>query len=75
MENICPSVKTCPIFINNVLSTENVATAYRKLYCEAGQAKYATCKRFIVSGKAGSCPADVMPNTSRTIEEILAKMG
>lgn len=75
MGNTCPKVEKCPIFINNVLTVENAEVAYRKLYCEAGQAKYSSCKRFIVSNKAGSCPPDVMPNCSKTIEEILERIG
>ena len=74
MENICPKVEKCPIFINNVLTVENAAVAYKVLYCEAGAAKYNTCKRFIVSNKTGSCPPEVMPNCSKTVDEILENM-
>lgn len=75
MEDICPKVEKFPIFINNVLTVENAAVAYKGLYCQAGQSKYSTCKRFIVSNMGFACPPDVMPNCSKTIEEILAKIG
>jgi len=73
MENICPKVEKCPIFVNNVLTIENAAVAYKSLYCEAGEVKFSTCKRYIVSNKLGSCPQDVLPNCSRTVEDIIAK--
>lgn len=75
MENTCPKVEKCPIFVNNVLTIENAAVAYKSLYCEAGEAKFKSCKRFIVSNKVGSCPPDVLPNCSRTIEEIIEKIA
>jgi hypothetical protein len=74
MEHICPKVEKCPIFINNVLTIENAAVAYKTLYCQAGEARYKTCKRYIVSNVLGSCPPSVMPNSCKSIEEIKAKI-
>ncbi len=73
MEKICPKVEKCPIFLKNVLTIENAAVAYRTLYCEAGEAKFKTCKRFIVSNAVGSCPPHVMPNSCKSVEEIMSK--
>ena len=75
METTCPKVEKCPIFVNNVLTIENAAVAYKSLYCQAGETKFSTCKRFIVSNTIGSCPPDVLPNSSRTIEEIIEKVA
>jgi hypothetical protein len=74
MENTCPKVEKCPIFVNNVLTIENAVVAYKSLYCQAGEPKFKTCKRFIVSNKVGSCPPDVLPNCSRTIDEIIERV-
>jgi len=74
MDNLCPKVAKCPIFLNNVLTVQNVEVAYKRLYCEAGESRYTTCKRFIVSNKIGKCTPDIMPNCSRSIEEIIAKI-
>jgi hypothetical protein len=71
----CPKVEKCPIFINNVLTLERAAVAYKTLYCQAGEAKYKSCKRYIISNTVGSCPPDVLPNSSRTVDEIIAKMS
>jgi hypothetical protein len=74
MIDLCPKVAKCPIFLNNVLIVHNAEVAYKKLYCEAGVVKYSACKRFIVSNKIGKCTPDVMPNCSRSVEEIIAKI-
>jgi len=75
MEKTCPKVEKCPIFINNVLVLETAKVAYKSLYCEAGQQKYSSCKRFIIANMIGSCPPSVMPNSSRTVEEIITKIA
>jgi hypothetical protein len=75
MLQTCPKVSKCPIFINNVLTLESAAVAYKSLYCEAGEAKYKSCKRFIVSNMIGSCPPSVLPNCSKSVEEIIQKIS
>ena len=69
METTCPKVEKCPIFINNVLTVENAAVAYKNLYCQAGQTKYSQCKRFIISNKIGSCPQEVMPTALKQLKK------
>lgn len=75
MENTCPKVEKCPIFINNVLTIENAARAYKSLYCTAGAAKYTTCKRYLVSNKIGKCPPEILPNSTKSVEEIMEKIS
>ncbi|MBP7506727.1 MAG: hypothetical protein KA807_02805 [Prolixibacteraceae bacterium] len=73
MENICPSYEKCPIF-NGILSDkEMTSTAYRKIYCESGDEKWTTCKRFMVKQSYGACPPDLLPNSTYTVEQIAAK--
>ena len=74
MNKTCPKVEKCPIFINNVLTIENAAVAYKTLYCEAGEERFKTCKRFIVANAVGSCPPGVMPNSCKSVEEIVGKI-
>jgi hypothetical protein len=69
--NACPKIEKCPIFQENVFSVENAAIAYKSLFCLAGEIKFKSCKRFIVSNKVGSCPSNIMPNSSKSIEEII----
>lgn len=73
MENICPKSTNCPIF-NGVLKEKNMAAkSYQTQYCEAGEAKFTTCKRFIVSQQYGKCPPDLLPNSLLSIEQIATK--
>jgi hypothetical protein len=70
MENFCPSSELCPIF-NGILSEKAfTAKSYRLLFCEAGEEKWTTCKRFMTKQHYGKCPPDLLPNSSKTIEEI-----
>lgn len=71
----CPKIQKCPIFVNNVLSSERAGVAYKTLYCQAGEAKFKSCKRYIVSNQAGFCPPEIMPNSSKTVDEILKKIS
>lgn len=72
--NICPKVEKCPIFLENMLSIENAAIAYKSLYCLAGEVKYKSCKRYIVANMVGSCPPNVLPNSTKSVEEIIEQM-
>ena len=72
---LCPKYEKCPIYIKNVFKNETAGETYRILYCSAGEAKYSTCKRFIVSNIVGRpAPENIMPNSSLTVEQIIAKM-
>lgn len=74
-KEFCPKVEKCPIFLNNVLTSGNAAVAYKKLYCEAGAGKYQTCMRYKVSQIAGKCPPNLLPNSNKRIEDVLASMA
>ena len=74
MEAECPKIQKCPIFVYNVLSSERAGVAYKTLYCMAGEARFKTCKRYIVSSQAGFCPPEIMPNSSKSVHDILAKI-
>jgi hypothetical protein len=73
MENICPNSAKCPIF-NGILSgREMTSKAYRTQFCEGGEDKWKSCKRFMTKQQCGSCPADLLPNSSMSVEQIAAK--
>jgi len=77
MENTttCPKYAKCPIYQKDVFINEKAGITYRKLYCTAGELKFKTCKRYIISEKMGRpAPDHIMPNSSLTIDEIIAKM-
>jgi hypothetical protein len=71
--NICPKTITCPIFSGVLKGTEYVEV-YKKLYCEAGEEGRKKCRRFQVSSTVGKCPPNLLPNSSKPLEEIIADM-
>lgn len=70
---ICPKTPKCPIF-NGVLKGTEYTETYKKLYCEAGEAGRNRCKRFQVASAVGKCPENILPNSMKTVEEIIAIM-
>ena len=70
---ICPKTPKCPIF-NGVLKGTEYTETYKKLYCEAGEDGRNRWRRYQVAQKVGVCPPDILPNSSKSIDEIIAKM-
>lgn len=74
--NTCPKFAKCPIYQKNVFKNEASGELYKNLYCNAGESRFKACKRYQVSEKVGMpAPENIMPNSSLTIEEIIAKMN
>ncbi len=71
--SICPNHEKCPIFNGILAGKEITAKSYRRMYCEAGGAKYHECKRFQVKGIFGKCPGDLLPNSNLSMEEIATR--
>ena len=70
---LCPKTPKCPIF-NGILQGTQYTETYKNLYCEAGEAGRNKCKRFQVSQKVGKCPENVLPNSSKSADEIIEDM-
>ncbi|MBN1186362.1 MAG: hypothetical protein JXB49_29070 [Bacteroidales bacterium] len=68
----CPNTEKCPIF-NGFLEPKYIDT-YKNLYCLAGEEGRNKCKRYIVSLRVGKCPKTILPNSSKSIEEIIEEM-
>jgi hypothetical protein len=71
--NICPKTPACPIF-NGILKGTEFTEVYKKQYCEAGEEGRKRCRRFQVASITGKCPPNVLPNASKTAEEIVGEM-
>ena len=67
---ICPKAEKCPIFSGILKGTEYV-DVYKRLYCEAGEAGRLRCKRYQVAQILGKCPENLLPNSTKTVEEII----
>lgn len=72
-DKVCPKTANCPIF-NGILKGTEFTEVYKKQYCEAGLAARQRCRRFQVAAVIGKCPPNVLPNSSKTAEEIVEEM-
>jgi len=70
---LCPKTPACPIF-NGILKGTEYTEVYKKQYCEAGEAGRKRCRRFQVAAAVGKCPPNVLPNSTKTIEQIVDEM-
>lgn len=71
----CPKVGKCPIFQGNSFEGHELSytlqNMYKRNYCEAGESKFITCKRYIAANQLGvPIPEMIMPNSTRSIVEI-----
>jgi hypothetical protein len=73
MEMTCPKTPKCPIF-NGILKGTEFTETYKRLYCEAGEEGRLRCRRYQVAQEVGMCPPEILPNSSKTLAEIIAKM-
>jgi hypothetical protein len=71
--SLCPKTPGCPIF-NGVLKGTEYTEVYQNLYCKAGEEGRKRCRRFQVAAIMGKCPPNVLPNASKTAEQIIADM-
>lgn len=72
---VCKNYQTCPIFSGMLQGKEVTSKGYKNQYCQAGEAGWLKCKRFIVKEKTGKCPPKMLPNAMKSIEEIIASMN
>lgn len=72
-DNRCPKTIKCPIF-SGVLKGTNYSEVYKRLYCEAGAEGRNRCKRFQAASVMGIYPPNVLPNSTKTVDEIVAEM-
>jgi hypothetical protein len=75
MEMICKNFEKCPIYNGILQDKEMTARNYKRQYCEAGEDGWNTCKRYLVKEKTGKCPADLLPNSFKTVDAIVAEMN
>ncbi len=72
-DQLCPKTPKCPIFLGILKGTEFTET-YKKLYCENGIEGRTNCRRYQVAEKVGKCPENILPNSARSVEEIITMM-
>lgn len=73
MSRVCPKAEKCPIF-TGVLKDTGYSGTYRSLYCENGEEGRLNCRRFQVASKVGECPPNLLPNSVKSVEDIIHEM-
>lgn len=73
MNDVCPNFEKCPIYNDILKDKESTENAYKRQYCEAGEANWLRCKRYLVKEKYGKCPPNLLPNSLLSLEEIAEK--
>lgn len=75
MEATCKNFEKCPIYTGILKDKVTTAMSYKKQFCDAGEAGWSKCKRYIVKEAAGKCPPDLLPNSHKSVEDIIASMN
>lgn len=71
----CKNYEKCPIFNGTLKGMEMTTKNYQSQYCNAGPSGWNNCKRYLVKEKTGKCPPNLLPNSLKTIEQIIESMA
>jgi hypothetical protein len=70
-EKACKNSSKCPIY-SGVLKGMNFTTAaYKEKYCDGGSDGWSRCRRYQVKERTGKCPENILPNSLKTVEDII----
>lgn len=73
-DKICEKSEKCPIYRGVLESNPVLIKTYKHLYCENGAVGRASCKRYQVALRVGSCPPDILPNSHLSVNEIVRRI-
>ena len=74
MSQICPGAEQCPIFAGVLKDKAFTTKSYQSHYCEAGEEGRNECRRWQVKQKYGRVPEGLLPNSTKSVEEIGAEL-
>jgi len=72
--NNCEYISKCLYGSKVFKGDEQIIRIYKNLFCEAGDSKIKSCKRYQIIRMAGYCPSNVLPNSMLSMEKIMDKM-
>lgn len=75
MPDVCENFAKCPIYSGVLKDKQFSAASYKKNYCEAGSEGWKKCKRYQVKQRTGKCPPDLLPNSTKSVDEIVAGLS
>ncbi len=70
-KDYCPKKDQCPLFQGDMLESEKAHEIYMNIFCKAGEAGRMQCKRFLLTLKNIKPTIDIMPDDSRSIDELV----
>jgi hypothetical protein len=70
-QKTCQNSPKCPIYSGVLKGMTHTASAYRQLYCDAGSSGWNNCRRYQVKLRTGKCPENVLPNSFKSVEDII----
>ena len=72
--NTCKNYEKCPIYTGILKDNQVTSKSYREQYCNAGPNGWNKCKRYLIKEKTGQCPPNLLPNSLKSVEEIITSM-
>lgn len=72
---LCKNYEKCPIYTGILKGRDATAGVYKQNYCEAGETGWLKCKRYLVKEKTGKCPPELLPNATKSLDEIISSMN
>ncbi len=70
-DNLCPKTSTCALFQGNILESEDAKDIFIKFFCANGEEGRMDCKRFLLTLEGVAADITIMPNDTRSIEELI----
>ena len=71
----CEKSEACPIYEGILKSNYILTSSYKSVYCNNGIEGKNKCKRYQVSKILGSCPSNLLPNHTLSLDEIISKIN
>jgi len=70
----CPNYNICRLVtVEDFKFEKGSRKDYLLTYCQAGEASWSQCKRYITKNALNFCPDFVLPDTTLTTDEIIDK--
>lgn len=69
----CEYLRKCLYGSQVFKGNDQIIGIYKKLFCEAGESKITSCKRYQVIKESGICPTHILPNTKSPVEKIIGE--
>ena len=70
----CPRIPKCHLFNHNIQIDNERLENYKEVYCNAGEAFFKQCKRYLVSESVMKCADFVVPDSPESVDDLIERM-